>query len=120
MSEFNPHILVVIRWVFNPDSVSEKELFSNYKAALVARSDCAAGRAACNAAGAARAAYSYHADAARPDDYFYTATPARLHRLARYAEKQLNKTEEHLNEYFKITKENRKKYEERAWYLLGI
>ncbi len=100
MAKFNKHILLVLRWLQNKNSVSADELRRNYHAAYdteVAAYPYAAGTAA-RAAAAACAAYVAA----------YT-TKASTYRLS--------KIKEHLNAYFKLTKEDREAYEEQAKYL---
>jgi len=99
MPIFNPHILLVIRWLLTPNAFSTEELDSNYNAAFEI----------------------YHAF---NNDVFAvvvevagnTADAAVATRVAT-AEYYMNNTKEHLNEYFKLTKEDRQEYEQQARYL---
>ncbi len=103
--KFNEHILLVMRWLQNKDSVSQAELYSNYNAAIEIY------RAAnANAKAAAKAAAYVAATAAKAAAYV-AATAAKA------AEYWINETKESLNAYFKLVKEDRKAYEERAKYL---
>jgi len=104
MSEFNKHILLVMRWLQNSDLVSEEELKDNYDDA-------------------------YDAYDATYDATDATASAADTARYAaRYAAKSykfkywLHKTKQHLNKYFEMTKEDRGAYENRAKHLnvLGV
>jgi len=105
MLKFNEHILLVIKWLQNKDSVSEEELRLNGNAAVDV-AEAAAVAANARAANAAVAAF----DAAVLSD------------IAMGANFRLRRTEERLNEYFELTKEDRGKYEERIKYLnvLGV
>ncbi len=105
MAEFNPHILLVIRWLQNKDLVTKKELDNSYNAAIEiyhAAVYAAAGTAEAAVYAAARAAYAV--TEARKFGYWLT------------------RTKERIDEYFKLTKEDRKAYEEQAKYLnvLGV
>ena len=120
MNKFNEHILLIMRWIQNSDSVSEEELEASYNIALYT-----ANRAADTATRAAYAgnysAYyaadtSYAAYAAAKYAY-YSACNAAYYASSHVAKNWLSKTEEYLNEYFKLTNEDRKAYEERAKYL---
>jgi len=128
MPIFNPHILLVIRWLINPDSVSEKELGSNYDAAAdayYARAvyDAAAACAVAAAANA-RAAAATAANAAR---YAATAAEATAADVADVAAADvadvadvaylLAQTKERLDKYFELSGEDKEAYKERAKYL---
>ena len=97
MNKFNSYILLVMRWLQNPDLVSEEELKRNRSAAF---DSYAAFSAAADAAYFASSA-AYHAASVSTD-------------IAKY---QLSVTKERLYKYFKLTKENRKAYENRAKHL---
>ncbi len=91
MSKFNEQILLVMRWLQNPDSVTKKELDSNYHAAWDAY-------AAYRAASAEAASADYDAAAIAAGNW-------------------IDETKHSLEAYFKLTKEDRKAYEERVSYL---
>jgi len=92
MDKFNPCILLVMRWLQNPDLVSVKELEANaYEAAYTAVE--AAVDAAYISAKYAHAAVAY-------DDYAHAS-----------------ESKKYLNEYFETTKEDRTAYENRVKYL---
>ncbi len=95
MREFNPYILLVMRWLQNNDSVSEKELEANFHLAYAAS---IAADTAAYAAAATAAAIDAVGDA---DDAKYW----------------LIETKEFLDKYFELTKEDRQAYENRAKYL---
>jgi len=108
MNEFNPYILLVLKWLQNKDSVSQEELKLNYNAAWRVLDNCKRTQdATLNAA--AKAAYTAG-----------TATYAAG--TAYDAAYWLNKAKHSLNAYFKLTKEDREAYEEQAKYLnvLGV
>ncbi len=109
MSEFNEHILLVLRWLQNKNTVSKVELKNNSDSAREVY------RTAADAKAAARA------DAAATYAAYVAAAAARAAYVAAYTTKastyRLSKTKEHLNAYFKLTKEDRDTYEERAKYL---
>jgi len=142
MKKFNEHILLVIKWLQNKDSVSEKELRLSYTVAYTAGDApayapaCAVDRAAARAAydAADRAAYDASnaatdavcaaASAANADaDEAYFTSAANAAEAAYAAacvdttKYFINSTKEHLNEYFKLTKEDRQEYEQQARYL---
>jgi len=104
MDKFNPYILLVIRWLQNPDLVSEEELKDNYDDAYDAYDAYAAAAEAAADAAASACNAAYFADATANVEYW------------------LNKTKEYLNRYFKLTNENRETYKNRAKYLniLGV
>jgi len=123
MLKFNEHILLVLRWLQNKNTVSKVELKNNSDSAIeiyhaaadaaaeaahFARYAAAAARADAKAAARADAAATYAAAGA--------ATAAAI-AAASGAEIWLNKTKKRLNAYFKLTKEDRQAYEERAKYL---
>jgi len=128
MAEFNPHIFLVMRWLLNSDSVSEKELDNNYSAAYRAYTDCtdnanyAATRTAVSvASNAAKADAAVYA-AARYAARAAAATAANAAYAGYYgvgdaAVTWLNKTKESLDSYFDLSGEDRKKYEQRVKYL---
>jgi len=101
MNKFNEHILLVMRWLQNPDLVSQEELKRNHSAAYYAKyaHTAAAYYASDNPVNAASAAYN--ASAVSND-------------IAKY---WLSVTKERLDKYFELTKEDRKAYENRAKHL---
>ena len=113
MDKFNEHILLAMRWLQNNDSVSEKELEANYRAAE-ATYYAAADATDARASYATDARASYAAAAA-----YYGARYAAAYDATKY---YMNNTKKHLNKYFELTKEDRKAYENRAKYLnvLGV
>ena len=93
MSKFNPHILLIMRWLQNGNLVSKKELRASYRTAYAAASY------------AARAAYDAYIAASSAD---YADDDAKY---------WLIEVKESLDKYFKLTNEDRKAYEEQARYL---
>ncbi len=91
MNKFNEHILLVMRWLQNNDSVSKKELLISYDDARAVMAD--------------RATAVY--DAAH--DAVYDAAAAVKH--------WLTQTNKYLSRYFELTKEDRQAYENRAKHL---
>ncbi len=122
MLKFNEHILLVLRWLQNKNTVSKVELKNNSDSAREVYRTAADAAAAYDVAHFAHFA-RYAARAADAD----AKAAARAANAAREvyhaaldvadAEIWLNETKEHLNEYFKLTKEDRGTYEERASYL---
>jgi len=111
MAKFNKHILLVLRWLQNSNSVSEEKLRLNYRAACKAH-------AAYHAATAAKAAaYAAYLTAANADAY-----AAATAYNAADAEIWLDRTKERLDKYFELTNEDRQAYEQRAKHLsvLGV
>jgi len=105
MDKFNPHILLVMRWLQNNDLVSKEELKTNFDLALnVASSSSFQDLPAYAAYAAANAAYA--------------AANATGHWLA----DTTSDTKYWLDEYFELVKENRQAYENRAKHLniLGV
>jgi len=111
MSEFNGHILVVLRWLQNKDSVTKKELEINYHSAAAASAGAALGTTVADAYAAAVAAVAV-AD----------AIAAVAGAASNAAEYWIDETKHSLEAYFELTEEDRKAYEERAKYLniLGV
>jgi len=105
MNKFNPHILLVMRWLQDNDLVSVKELEANANAIDDA-----------DAAYVANAAIYYAVSSASAAAY--TAADADAYIVAYAA----NDTKYWLDRYFEITKENRQVYENRAKHLniLGV
>ena len=93
MNKFNPHILLVMRWLQNPDLVSKEELKTNFDLAFNVASSSSFQDLPAYAAYAAANAASYA------------------------AERWLLRTKECLDRYFNRTKQNKKAYEEQAKYL---
>ena len=107
MSELNPHILLVMRWIQNSDSVNRKELETSYNIAA----DAANG-AADTATRDAYAAVTEAVDTARITTKVTFSAPVDY---ADYNTRRwLAETKKHLNKYFEITKENREAYENKA------
>jgi len=123
MDKFNEHILLVMRWLQNPDLVSQEELRANYdasyaayRAASAAASASAAANAAYNAymATCAEAVYAASYNAAR---YAAYNAASAAHTTTYAAECWLSVTEERLDKYFELTKEDRKAYERQVRHL---
>ena len=110
MSELNPHILLVMRWIQNSDSVNRKELETSYNIAA----DAANG-AADTATRDAYAAVTEAVDTARITTKVTFSAPVDYASYA--ARRWLAETKRHLNRYFELTKENRKLYEKQVKYL---
>ena len=91
-NNLNPHILLVIKWLRNPNSVTQEELDANADASYASRTAYA--YAAYAAAAAASVAYAYAA-------YATVATNATA---------ATNAAERRVNKYFEITKENKQDY----------
>jgi len=102
MDKFNPHILLAMRYLHNPNSVSKKELKHNYNAAFEAlytytsTDNAAALNVALNVAS--------NVNSIATKDYF----------------NHVNTANKHLDEYFKLSKEDKKVYEDRVKYLNTI
>ena len=119
MSKFNEHVLLVMRWLQNNNSVNRKELETSYiiaaDAVYAATKDAAtkdASDTAIKTAHAASSAYRTAKNAALTaynDAYNADATAN--------VEYWLSETEKSLNEYFEITKEDRKAYERQVKHL---
>ena len=108
MNKFNEHILLVMRWLHNNDSVSIEKLEANYRAADAADAAYYAADAATYAAYTSVYRVSHAASVAAS-----VAAAARVDTTKYY----MNNTKKHLNKYFELTKEGREAYEERAIYL---
>jgi len=116
MSEFNPHIFLVLRWLLTPDSVSKVELKNNYRSAEYAAAAVGANvyTAAYVLASADAAIYAYiYVNRASADSSFYARSTATT---------WLSRTKEYIDKYFELTKEDREAYEQRAMHLniLGV
>ena len=102
MDKFNEHILLVMRWLHNNDLVSEEELKRNRSAAFEAlytytsTDNAAALNVALNVAS--------NVNSIATKDYF----------------NHVNTANKHLDEYFKLSKEDKKVYEDRVKYLNTI
>ena len=112
---FNEHILLVIKWLQNNDSVSQEKLYANFlaanKAADVAGYDAIMGTIhKVNHYAAAKVA-KVAADA------YGAAVTTKVHRSD-----WLISLDGYLDEYFRLTKENRQAYESRIKHLnvLGV
>ena len=123
MNKFNEHILLVMRWLQNNDSVSEEELKANSTAAYAAYVTHNAPYAAPYAAAEANdvAANAAYAASYAGDDAYVATRATRTSYNASNADDDakhwLSKTKKYLDEYFETTKKDRKAYEERAKYL---
>ena len=87
-NNLNPHILIVMKWLRNPDSVTQEELDANADDAYAAY-----------ATHTTDDAYAAYAAAADCDVYIATLSLG----IPNVAEKWVNR-------YFKITKENKQDY----------
>ncbi len=106
MAKFNKHILLVVQWLQNKDSVNRAELDSSFNAAC----DYYYGYQDTEITSTAKAAV-------------YTAGTATYAAGTAYdAAYWLNKAKHSLNTYFDLTNEDREAYEEQAKYLnvLGV
>jgi len=121
MSKFNEHILVVLRWLQNPDLVTKKELDSNYNAADAYYARAAADAAAACAVADAAAACAAVCAAANAGDASYAATAAHSTSNSN-SEYWLIVAKRRLDKYFELSGEDKGAYEERAKYLniLGV
>jgi len=108
MNELNPYILLVIRWLYNSDSVSKEQLQGNAKAAYAA---------AHNADYSAAYAVAHNADYSAAYAVAHAAFSAAYYAASIHAKHWLRKTKKHLNKYFELTKEDRQEYEQRIKYL---
>ena len=100
MNKLNPHILLVMRWLQNPASISVKELEDNFDSATnVYKSASATAYYAVYDAAAAAASRACFAATYATRGYYF------------------KRTKEHLNKYFELTKEDRTAYENRVKYL---
>ena len=112
MSKFNPHILLVMRWLQNGNLVSKEELRASYRNAVNAYH---------NLADKLQAENNYKALSDPPavtavataDVTIYANHAAE----AAVAKHWLAKTKNRLNRYFELTKEDKEAYEEQARYL---
>ncbi len=148
MSEFNPHILLAMRWFQNNGSISYEQLRNSYHAArkvYTAAEEAYAASVAYNTAvlndafyaaldtaldaalDAASAKVVY--DTVAADAVAADAVNAAAHGTAGNAATNatrldywLTRTKESLDKYFELTKENRGAYEQRAKHLnvLGV
>ncbi len=100
MKKLNPHILLVMQWLQNPALITEAQLQSNYEAAYKADVVYVAD-AAC------KAAY----------DVAYHARYAASRTTSHAAKSWISSTKKRLNAYFRLSKESKEEYEERARYL---
>jgi len=115
MNKFNSYILLVMRWLQDNDLVSLEELRANHSAAYADVAEAA------EAATAASHAYTIKAATSANNAAYFAARAAYADDSA-VAKNWLSKTENYLNEYFNLAKEDRGAYEERARHLniLGI
>jgi len=102
MKKFNEHILLVMRWLQNKDSVSEEEVKSNYHAARKAHDDTTV----------ATYATTYAAYCAA-DNACYAACTTVVFESRRW----VRATKQRLDNYFELSGENRKEYEQRIKHL---
>ena len=109
MDKFNPHILLAMRYLHNPNSVSNEKLKHNYNAAFEALYTYTG----TDNAAALNVAFSVASNVnSIAKSVSYTATKDYFNHV--------NTANKHLDEYFKLSKEDKKVYEDRVKYLNTI
>jgi len=114
MKKFNEHILLVMRWLLNPDSVSKEELKSNSDSAWnTHHPNNITNTTTLNADASLKIVTRGVAiRAARANEYFTVNANATAD-----FEFWLAQTKERLDEYFELTGEDKQEYKKRALHL---